>query len=130
MAGELDEISRVLGSMESKIDTLANHARTLFTKFDTLNESHIEQRGALKLLATQVAEIKQDLPDVENVCLTAAKAANDKAVALKERVDAAENKGKGILIAASALSVTSGGLIAWFFSLFHQVPPSPPPGVP
>lgn len=127
VAGELNEISRVLGGLESKIGTLINHTGTLFTKFDTLNESHIEQRGALKLLANQVAEIKQDLPNIETVCLTTAKAAHEKAGAVEKRMDAVENKGKGAMVGLTLAGTASGGIVAWIIGLLSHAPPTPPP---
>ena len=94
MAG-MDEVSKQLGELISLSRSTQNQVATLFSKYDKLNEEVIEQRGAIKLLGSQVTEHKADDQKVH------------KAVAeMAKEFEATKNKGKGLAV---GLALVGGG---------------------
>lgn len=58
MTENLAEVQRSLGRIEGDLKNFGSQCETLFKKFDRANEELIEQRGQIKLLASQSTEAK------------------------------------------------------------------------
>lgn len=100
---DIDEISRMIGEMSANQREHMRQQTALFDKFDRMNEEQIEHRGALKLLGSQVAEVKM------------ATAASDlKIKNLAEEHAEVKNKGKGLVIGLGLLG--GGGGLAGFLT--------------
>lgn len=93
----LDEVSKQLGELIALSRSTQNQVSTLFGKYDKLNEEVIEQRGAIKLLGTQVAEHKAEDAKVH-------KTVSD----MGKDFEAAKNKGAGLAIGWKLLGGLGG----------------------
>lgn len=92
----LDQLSRSIGRVEGAIDSLASETKALFAKLDKVNEEVIEQKGQIKLLASQSAEMKPAVEDFKNL----------------------KAQGKGALFGISLVSGSFGAGLATIISRF------------
>ncbi len=118
MSGELNDISRVVGGIESDVRGLVKQFSDFLDKQDKFSEMVIEQRGAIKLLGTQFSEHISDDKAVKEVV-----------IAMKEEFAAVKNQGKGALF---GMGLAGGGVGAGIATLLARWlgngPPPLPPG--
>jgi len=120
---DLDEVSRQIGSLTAIAQENGRKFDALFGKMDRLNEEVTEQRGAIKLLGANVVEQKEQL--VKHA--TEDKAVHDAVTALVSKVEAAENKGKGLAVGLTLVGGGGGiaGIISFVQNWFSGGTPSP-----
>lgn len=111
MPGDLDEISRVLGRLEGAVAQVNQNCNALFKKCDGMNEDIVEQRGAIKVLATQMTE--QNTKHGELVAVIE----KDIKPAIKE-FESLKNQGKGALF---GVSLVSGGFGAGITAILTRM---------
>lgn len=99
----IDEVSRQIGSLTARVDEALRQNAAIFVKMDNANESLIEQRGAIKLLGSQLFDHKtQDAAKHAQLDLTV------------KDIDTIKDRGKGLLIGMGL--VGGGGGLAGFLA--------------
>lgn len=94
---ELDQISRLLGSIEAKLQTNGQQLTALFTKVDVIRKEHAELLGVVKELNSRVDLIEKEI--AEDVVPTV------------QEVQRLKQRGIGILTVIGLLGTGAGFLL-------------------
>lgn len=108
MADDLDQLSRLLGRIESDMAEGARQREALFKKLDGIETMMHEQNGAARVLAAQVAELAKDHVDL-------VKMIDEDIKPTVEDYKGLKNKGLGMIGLIGILSSGGGAaLMKWW----------------
>lgn len=102
---ELDQISRLLGSIETKLETNGQQLGALFNKVDIIRREHAETFGIVKELHSRVELLEKEV--AEDVVPTV------------QEMQRLKQRGIGILTVIGLLGAGAGFLLTKAFKYLH-----------